>query len=47
MAILQNLDVMEDELERGYREMAADVAAEAEALEWIGATIGDTGDEPW
>lgn len=38
---------MEDELEKGYSEMAADVAAEAEALEWCEALIGDVGDEPW
>jgi hypothetical protein len=38
---------MEDELEKGYREMAADLEAEAEALEWIEGTIGDIGDEPW
>jgi hypothetical protein len=38
---------MEDELEKGYREMAADVESEAEALEWIEGTIGDVGDEPW
>jgi hypothetical protein len=27
--------------------MAADLEAEAEALEWIEGTIGDIGDEPW
>ncbi len=37
----------EDELERSYSEMAADLEAEAEALEWIEGTIGDVGDEPW
>lgn len=37
----------EEELEKSYREMAADVVAEAEALEWIEGTIGDIGDEPW
>ncbi len=37
----------DDELEKSYREMAADVEAEAEALEWIEGTIGDVGDEPW
>ena len=36
----------EEELEQGYREMAADVEAEAEALEWIEGTMGDVGDEP-
>lgn len=35
------------ELEAGYREMAADNEAEAEALEWIEGTTGDVGDEPW
>lgn len=38
---------MEDEIEKVYREMAADVEAEAEALEWIEGTAGDVGDEPW
>jgi hypothetical protein len=37
---------MEDELEKGYREMAVDLEAEAEALEWCEALIGDVGDEP-
>ena len=37
----------DDELEKSYREMAADLEAEAEALEWIEGTIGDVGDEPW
>ncbi len=27
--------------------MAADLDADAEALEWIEGTIGDIGDEPW
>lgn len=35
------------DLEQSYREMAADEAAEAEALEWSEALIGDVGDEPW
>ena len=39
--------VMENELEKGSREMAADLEAEAEALEWIEGTMGDVGDEPW
>lgn len=39
--------ISEDELEQGYKEMAADLEAEAEALEWIEGTIGDIGDEPW
>ena len=34
-------------LEPGYRELAQDEAAEAEALEWCEALIGDVGDEPW
>ena len=34
-------------LEAAYREMAQDEAAEAEALEWSEAMIGDVGDEPW
>lgn len=33
-------------LEAAYKEMAADEAREAEALEWAEATIGDVGDEP-
>ena len=37
----------DEELEKGYQEMAADVEAEAEALEWSEALIGDVGDEPW
>lgn len=37
----------DDELEASYREMAADVEAEAEALEWIEGTFEDFGDEPW
>ena len=39
--------VTEEELEKGYREMAADKEAEAEALEWCEALIGDVGDEDW
>lgn len=33
--------VLKSELEAAYREMAADEAREAEALEWSEATIGD------
>jgi len=33
-------------LEADYQQMAQDEACEAEALEWIEATIGDVGDEP-
>jgi len=38
--------VIEDELEleKSYREMAADLEAEAEALEWIEGTMGDVSD---
>ena len=38
---------MEDELEKSYREMGTDKEAEAEALEWCEALIGDVGDEEW
>jgi len=39
---------MEDEeLEKGYREMALDEETEAEALKWIEGVAGDVGDEPW
>jgi hypothetical protein len=31
----------EEEMRRGYEAMAADVEAEAEALEWCEALIGD------
>jgi len=37
----------DEELDPGYREMAADKEAEAEALEWIEGTIGGIGDEEW
>ena len=33
------------DLEVGYREMAADEAHEAEAHEWVEATVGDAYDE--
>ena len=36
--------VTTDDLEAGYRAMAADTVREAEALEWIEATSGDTAD---
>ena len=39
--------VINAELEEGYRQLAADEEAEAEAMEWIEGTIGDVGDEPW
>lgn len=38
--------VLATELEEGYRQMAADEEQEAEALEWIEATIGDVADDP-
>ena len=38
--------VVSQELEEGYRRMAADEAHEAEALEWAEVTIGDVCDEP-
>lgn len=34
------------ELDEGYRRMAADTEAEAEALEWCEAMIGDVADDP-
>jgi hypothetical protein len=37
--------VVGDDLEAAYRQMAADEAREAEALEWAEATIGDVADE--
>jgi predicted CopG family antitoxin len=36
--------VIGSDLEASYRAMAADEAREAEALEWIEATIGDVAD---
>ena len=38
--------VLYDDLEAGYRAMAADEEYEAEALEWIEALVGDASDEP-
>ncbi len=38
--------VSEQSLEAAYREMAQDEDAEAEALEWSEALIGDVVDEP-
>ena len=35
------------DLEAGYRAMAADEQREAEALEWAEATIGDVGHAAW
>ena len=37
--------VLKPDLEAAYRDMAADEAREAEALEWAEATIGDVKDE--
>jgi predicted CopG family antitoxin len=37
--------VVAPDLTRAYREMAADEAREAEALEWAEATVGDVRDE--
>jgi predicted CopG family antitoxin len=37
--------VSNQDLEAGYREMAADERREAEALEWSEGTVGDVGDE--
>jgi len=39
--------VLESELEKSYRAMAADKEYEAEAQEWINAVNGDIPDEPW
>jgi predicted CopG family antitoxin len=38
--------VIESDLDEAYRQMAADEAREAEALEWIEGVIGDIADEP-
>lgn len=38
--------IFRQSLEAAYREMAQDEAAEAEALEWSEALIGDVADEP-
>lgn len=38
--------VIQEDLEAGYRAMAADEEYEAEALEWIEALVGDVSDEP-
>lgn len=37
--------VIDRELEEAYSQMAQDESREAEALEWIEATIGDVADE--
>ena len=38
--------VVREDLLAAYREMAADEAREAEALEWSEATVADVSDEP-
>ena len=38
--------VIETDLDEAYRQMAADEAREAEAMEWIEGTIGDVADDP-
>ena len=38
--------VIQEDLEAGYRAMAADEAREQEALEWIEALVGDVSDDP-
>ena len=37
--------VLAKDLETGYRLMAQDQAREAEALQWVEATVGDVADE--
>jgi predicted CopG family antitoxin len=37
--------VLQKDLEAGYREMAADEAREAEAIEWAEATVTDVANE--
>ncbi len=37
--------VLQKDLESGYREMAADEAREAEAIEWAEATVTDVANE--
>lgn len=39
--------VLQKDLEAGYREMAADEAREAEAIEWAEATVTDAANETW
>jgi hypothetical protein len=38
--------VVPEDLEEGYRAMAADEEHEREALEWIEGVVADVGDEP-
>jgi hypothetical protein len=41
----KKLTISIDELEAGYKAMAADEAAERDAHEWAEATIGDVADD--
>lgn len=45
--VLVRPHVLNQDLEAGYKEMAADEARENEALEWSEATIGDVNNEAW
>ncbi len=38
--------VLDEDLEEGYRALAADEADAAEAIEWSEATLGDVADDP-
>jgi predicted CopG family antitoxin len=38
--------VLDEDLEEGYKALAADEADAAEALEWIETTVGDVSDDP-
>ena len=38
--------VVSDDLEAGYRAMAADEEREREALEWVEGSVADLADEP-
>ena len=38
--------VVDEDLEEGYRAMAADEAHEREAMEWIEGVVGDVADDP-
>ena len=42
---LVRLYVIYEELEAAYKQMAQDAEREAEALEWVEATVGDFSDE--
>jgi hypothetical protein len=43
---LARAHVVRDELEEGYRAMAADEAREADAAAWSEGLVGDVADEP-